>query len=297
LDPWPSVAGVAGPPSYACLTKNPLMPTRRSSLARSASSTSSPESMISDRSTRSSRSSSISSVTSLQCAPPQPRLAVQATRRCANMQLLGIKEDSPVTIRTSPESMAMETLTASPMSYNVGPKESFVRDVGKSQALLSHSMDLGFSERDAAEGLRDLALNRHGRILPPLTSSIQSSSSRSTPTGRKRERPSSISDPTLQETVRGLLQPASTKPSTSSYISVDEEDGTVLQDSKVADSFTLQSNFKLPHLDGANYVQDSGEYSRKRACYMEAQGRGMVPRLEMNLISAAGGPCTWKYTP
>ncbi|QSS59449.1 hypothetical protein I7I51_08884 [Histoplasma capsulatum] len=68
---------------------------RRSSLARSASSTSSPESMISDvpslassssRSSRSSRSSSISSVASGTCAPAQPRLAMRATRRCANMQ-------------------------------------------------------------------------------------------------------------------------------------------------------------------------------------------------------------------
>lgn len=67
---------------------------RRSSLARSASSMSSPESMISDVSSRSSRSSSISSVASSICALPPPRLAVQARRRCANMQLCGLREEN-----------------------------------------------------------------------------------------------------------------------------------------------------------------------------------------------------------
>ena len=73
---------------------------RRTSLTTSASSMSSPESMsdvltqFSDASSRPSRSSSISSVASSNCAPPQPtRLAVQATRRCANMQLNGLTEE------------------------------------------------------------------------------------------------------------------------------------------------------------------------------------------------------------
>jgi len=182
----------------------------------------------------------------------------------------------------------MEGLTASPLSYHVGPKESFIRDCRL--AIQQRSSVPDFSERDAAEGLRDLALNRHARILPPLTSNIQSA-----PIGRKRERPSSICDPKLQDAVRGLLQPSSTEAAASSHMNVDEEDGTVLLDSKVADSFTLHSKFKLPQLDSANYVRDSGECSRKRTCYMEVQGRGMVQRPEMNLISATG-PGMWKYT-
>jgi len=146
-----------------------------------------------------------------------------------------------------------------------------------------------FSEQDAAEGLRDLALNRHARILPPLTRSLQS-----VPNGRKRERPKSISDPNLHESIRGLLQPSSTDLMSRSRIDVDVEDGAVLQDTKVADSFTLHSKFQLPQLDGLNYVQDSGEYSRKRACYMEVQNRGMVHRPEMSFISATG-PGMWKH--
>ena len=73
---------------------------RRTSLTTSSSSMSSPDLMsdvstqYSDASSRPSRSSSISSVASSNCAPPQPtRLAVQATRRCANMQLNGLKDE------------------------------------------------------------------------------------------------------------------------------------------------------------------------------------------------------------
>ena len=66
---------------------------RRTSPSTSASTTSSPDSMISSvRFSRSSRSSSISSVASSNCALPPPRmLAMQATKRCANLQLNGAK--------------------------------------------------------------------------------------------------------------------------------------------------------------------------------------------------------------
>lgn len=98
--------------------------TRRSSLARSTSSVSSPESMVSDISTfssRSSRSSSVSSIASGSCASSQSRLAVQATRRCANASF---KEARKTMIIASPIDEGLTTeIYSSPDVFN-GPAGS-----------------------------------------------------------------------------------------------------------------------------------------------------------------------------
>ncbi|MCJ1437466.1 hypothetical protein MMC27_006853 [Xylographa pallens] len=274
IDTWPTSAC----PSISASSTRPFPTTsRRSSLARSASSISSPDSMVSDLSSRSSRSSSISSVASSTCALPQPSLAVQATRRCANMQLVGIKEGCKVDEPSPPEiGVGWDRYTSSPMSYTIGPKESYIRE--SPVAMPPRSSLPAFSDQDAAEGLRDLALNRQHRTLPPL-----SVTSNSLHANRKRERPSSISDPSLQQTVRSLLQTRTFSDITNHGTSANQDEGTVLMDAKVADSFVLLPNFKLPQLFSAVHARDSHGNARKRACYMEEirgefglEGRGGV---------------------
>ena len=287
LDAFPSAVG-----SDPAASTGKLLPIfyRSSSFARTASSMSSPESMVSDLSSRSSRSSSISSVASSACALPQPRLAVQATRRCANMQLSGIKENCTTATRSSPEiCTAWEGLTSSPVSYVMGAKESYVREPKTTQEP-PFSLQ-GFSDQDAAEGLRDLALNRHGRTLPPLTENIRHPTST-----RKRERPNSISDPLLQQSIRGLLQHQSMDENARPGTSTNRDDGTVLMDTRTADSFILCSNFKLPQMAPLSHVRDSYGSARKRPCHMEDYGRGTGCAAEQSAMSMhklAAGPGMW----
>ena len=237
--------------------------TRRSSLAQSVSSFSSPESMISDTISRSSRSSSISSVSSSTCALPQPRLAVQATRRCANMQLPGIKEHCRSFVR-SPMLMddpVWEGYSSSPDSYANAPQEYYHKPLKNHVQSQPHARMHDHSENEAAEGLRDLALNRGqpDYIIKPNT--------------RKRERQCSM-DPSIQQDVRALMDSRSLCDLTSGRIR-SEDDGTVLMDSKLADSFLLSQNVKLPGLNLLNcqrsaVARDDG--GRKRMCCMEERG-------------------------
>ncbi|MCJ1405296.1 hypothetical protein MMC11_008523 [Xylographa trunciseda] len=284
IDTWPTSAC----PSASTSSTRPF-PTssRRSSLARSASSISSPDSMVSDLSSRSSRSSSISSVASSTCALPQPRLAVQATRRCANMQLVGIKECCKTAEPSPPElGVAWDGYTSSPMSYAIGPKESYLRELPV--AAPPRSSLPAFSDQDAAEGLRDLALNRQYRTLPPLTVA-----SNPLHANRKRERPGSISDSSLHQTVRSLLQTRTFSDITNRSTSMNVDDGTVLVDARVAESFVLLPNFKLPQLSSTSYASDSNGNARKRACYMEEirSGFGSEGRAEVPMPST--GPGMW----
>lgn len=280
LDIWPSTGCQIAP-----ISSSRPFPTssRRSSMARSNSSLSSPESALSDVSSRSSRSSSISSVASSTYALPQPNLAVQATRRCATMQLLGIKEDCQSKTPSSAENgNAWDGYTYSPLSYAVGPKESYVRDtMGAPQPRSSPE----FSDQDAAEGLRDLALDRHHRTLP-----LPSVTSKPPPSlTRKRERPGSISDASLQQSVRGLLQPQcfSNLTNRSNNLS---KDNIILVDTKIADSFVLHPDFKLPK---SSHNRDSSENSRKRACYMEGYRSGMELGERAGFSMPATGPGMW----
>ena len=196
---------------------------RRSSLARSATTFSSPESMISDVSTRSSRSSSISSVASSNCALPPPSLAVQATRRCANMQLCGPKKENQTSIFTENDGPTWEAFSASPEGFR-----------GHQPMHNPTSTDHNSSTREAAAALRDLALNR------------QHTPSQSQLTPRpggclKRARPNSV-DLSVQSAVREMIAPRCLGDVTNlKKARKSEEDGTVLPDAKVADSFLLSS--------------------------------------------------------
>ena len=241
---------------------------RRSSLARSTSSTiSSPESMMSDSSARSSRSSSISSVASSICALPPPRLAVQATRRCANMQLCGAKEENKRVVSMEDDGLSWETISASPESSH-----------GYNSPCGATPTHHSASTREAAAALRDLALNR--QHTPPHCLSTPRP-------GKclKRARPNSV-DVSAQSAVREVMSPPCLGDiSNMKKARKNEDDGTFLPDAKVADSFLLcgqTENKKKPALsrDGL---------ARKRTCAGSDRGgreearmmqRGVVRGLE-----------------
>ena len=168
----------------------------------------------------------------------------------------------------------------------MGPKESYIRELPV--AMPPRSSLPAFSDQDAAEGLRDLALNRQHRTLPPLTVTPNSLHA-----NRKRERPSSISDPSLQQTVRSLLQTRTFSDTTDRSTSVNQDDGTVLLDAKVADSFALLPNFKLPQLFSVAHAHDSHGNARKRACYMEELRGGFGLQGRGGVAMPSTGPGMW----
>jgi len=233
---------------------------RRSSLAHSTtSSASSPESMVSDISSRSSRSSSISSVASSTCAPGnQPRLAVQATRRCANLQQLPgpVKESRRnVNVMATPteEKFYPSDYFSSPESYTgpLGPMtvpdlSNITLSTPRSTSPLAN---LHPAAKEAAQSLCELSQ----QTQPQQPAQVISMSQR-----RKRSRPSSTDlSQSLQQNVRDLMA-LNTPPS--------EDDSTVLPDSRLADSFVLDPrNEALLRVSSASKVMGS----RKRACCAE----------------------------
>lgn len=251
---------------------------RRSSLARSASSMSSPESMISDVSSRSSRSSSISSVASSICALPPPRLAVQARRRCANMQLCGLREENqrPVVVD---DDMSWEAFTASPQAYQSQPKPFDLRC--NSTTPTNHSA----STREAAAALQDLALNR--QHPPP-----QEQPNPRPQKCRKRSRPNSV-DLSVQSCVRDLIAPRFLGDITNMQQS-NEEDGSVLPDNNLVDSFVISKCDKTkPSLNtvGVNFMNGKPKSAlsrdglpRKRTCAGSDRGGKEEARMMMRLI-------------
>lgn len=288
LDPWPPTACAD---SFA---KQFPANNRRSSVAPSSSSVSSPESMVSDVTSRSSRSSSISSVTSSAGALPPARLAVQATRRCANMQLLGIKENPQLIIRSSPDAgQAWDSLTSSPASYTAGAQESYIRESQIRAQVVPGASDhpiANISDQEAAEGLRDLALSHHHhqqRTLPPL-STLQNPLGSTT---RKRERPSSISDGSLQRSIRDLIGP-NNKDSYGGIDHIGEDDSTVLCDRNIATSFMLHndSDMLFDLITSTHSTVPCQNASRKRACFKEDHGRTLSSRADMLPLS---GPGVW----
>ncbi len=299
LDPHPS--------SSQCSWKPTLpepFPTsaRRSSLARSTSSLSSPESMVSDISSRSSRSSSISSVASSTGALPQPRLAVQATRRCANMQLQCLKENErpvfhivdpdrdmswevfsqrPIS-RKGSDSQTWESVWTSPGAIEKPEVEYFAKPHKPQPKCYSGSLSTphSASTHEAAAALRDLALNRRD----PMNPTNISVSPRSNPS-RKRERPPSIDLSTnIQDRVRDLLAPHCHGDVTNG--GSNRDDGTVLRDSRVADSFLSR---KENCMEVKSLVKDAAP--RKRACAGKDEERRLSRALAERVREP--GPGMW----
>ncbi|KAI9872911.1 MAG: hypothetical protein M1830_001066 [Pleopsidium flavum] len=239
--------------------------TRRSSLARSSSSASSPESMVSDVSSRSSRSSSISSVTSSICAPNQPRLAIQATRRCANLQLSGRKDHIKNIVMTQfAEDLSSLEFTSSPESCS--STTCPVPDFAEFSLRTPHEMPAkpGCSDlyQAAAHGLCQLASN-NPRVYPnPLSSA-----------NRKRGRDSA--DLSLQHNVRHLI----------STNNRNEDDSTILPDSRIADSFLVPTELDVKAMQSQSSTRLcprrlplQREMGRKRACCGEESSRSVKDR-------------------
>ncbi|KAL8790640.1 MAG: hypothetical protein Q9213_000488 [Squamulea squamosa] len=240
---------------------------RRSSLGISSSSASSPESMISDVSSRSSRSSSISSVASSMCAPPLSRpggLAAQATRRCANMQLSGIKEIQAPThavVLKSPEDdqltweafRASQPISASPC--RLAEYESNYIATPVQPGLMNCTV----SAHEAATVLQALALNHQARHAQPTSRPKQC---------RKRDRPLSM-DLGTQDSVRDLITPRYLA-ELPNGIRTNEDDSMVLPDGKVADSFLVPKAVKCQVNGGSKEYKPqpmlAKEEPRKRTC-------------------------------
>lgn len=247
--------------------------TRRPSMTDSSSSVSSPESMISDTSTRSSRSSSISSLASSTCALPQPRLAVQATRRCATMLSSTQKENCRGATQSSTDGGgSWGAFVSSPESYSGPTSDSTTSHTNNVPSLPAKNHN--HSAHEAALGLQELALNRQ-RVLPRPNLGCH----------KGRKRPSSV-DLSLQQNVRDLIAP---KPIGELIDdSRNGDDGTVVPDARLADSFLVNKDPKSclfrPKLAA------SKEGSRKRACRGEEAVR--LDRLRKEALRRPG-PGMW----
>lgn len=275
----------------SCHTAVPIS-SRRSSLAPSNSTFSSPESMVSDLSSRRSRSSSISSVASSTCALPQLRLAVQATRRCAQMKLSSLREgDQSIVLSSPPEDSTWDVFNASPDESSSAGGDYFSKPHHNLPSKPSTELDstaTGYKARthEAVTALHELALpDRSVHSSPTRSRKRENTSSTdlsipSTTQGswdnlcrampcpstksRKRERTSST-DLSVQSRVRELIAPRclgditnGTRPAAKS--------NTVLPDPHLPASFLVHnqnhpssSNVKLNH-------QVKNVSPRKRAC-------------------------------
>ncbi len=260
---------------------------RRSSLARSVSSVSSPESVISNVTSRPTRSSSISSVASSNCAPPLPTMAVQATRRCANIQLHGMKEENQNQKFTNEEAFhayvaharSMNGMYPTPQQHDVVPYDSHQFDV-------QHSEDT----REAAVALRDLHLDRQ---LPPLEPQAIPRPQK----GRKRVRPNSM-DFSVQSCVREEIAPRWLSDATNTkYLNTSRgKDSRVLPDPKVADSYLVSKcGNSRPSSSSSNTKPAlSGEcLPNKRTCAGSDRGKRGEARLIMQNLKIQG-PGMWE---
>ena len=301
----------------------------RSARKLSGSTLSSPESMISDVSSRSSRSSSISSVASSTCALLQPRLAVQATRRCVEIKIASQKENYGAYFRSSPTdetSWAESVISPGTVSTNDGdyftrPSDSQSKTsqtgVGLprdwEEALCGSNRMQNVSTQEAATALRDLALNRH-RVLPEPTIPNSRKREHPTPTGpgdqsfgkqcgansmsntprnsRKRERPLST-DISVQATVRDLVAPRCLDDITNNQSSSWNDD-MVVRDVNIADSFLLPENNKFNSDSEFKKCLSKHGSPRKKTCGLGGTGDDVknIHRLIMER-ALKPGPGMW----
>ena len=262
---------------------------RKSSLASSVSSVSSPESMISDTSSRSSRSSSISSVASSNCAFLPPSLAVQATRRCANLKLSGLKEEDQKFPPDDNETLQgwLSQRTSMRPSYSK-PQTSDVNRCGAKSFPTSYIED----RRDAAAAaaLRDLHLNHP---TPPFLPTAVPRPEK----GRKRSRPNSM-DLSVQSSVRELIAPRCLDDITNKSSAMHASKTNIVPDANHANSFlTTKSENSRPSSSHSNPKPAlSGEcLPRKRTCAGSDRGGKEEARLMMRrLKESMEGPGMWE---
>lgn len=260
---------------------------QRSSLACSVSSVSSPESMISDVGSRSTRSSSISSVASSNCALPPPKLALQATRRCANMQVYGTMEENQKPQPTNEEAFQEFVAHARSMNglYPVPQQHDAV-------SYAPHHFDAQDSEdaREAAVALRDLHLDLQPQPLQPQAIPRPQK-------GRKRARPTSM-DLSVQSCVRDEVAPrclgdiTNTKPFNCNR----GKDSKVLPDPKVAETYLVSKCAHPRPISSSSNTKPalSGEcLPNKRTCAGSDRGRRGEARLIMQNLKIQG-PGMWE---
>ena len=292
-------------------------PARRSSLAPMNSTLSSPESMISDNSSRSSRSSSISSVASSTCAPLQPRLALQATRRSAKMQLAPLKENQYPIMHISPNGNALQdAILASPHVMTIPTSQPTVTPCQPTpEAPVINPCDIlrahDASAHEAATTLRDLALNLYPIITcsgnsrkrenpaasdSPLHNPTDNQESGTQPNlmrSRKRERTSSI-DLSVQSRVRDLIAPRCLGDITNGRMT-NPGISTVLPDRTLPDSILGSVKIKPSELgDKCSSYMVHDSLPRKRACGLS--GREESRRIDrlMKERAAMPAPGMWE---
>lgn len=276
----------------SCHTSVPIS-SRRSSIAPSSSTLSSPESMVSDVSSRRSRSSSISSVASSTCALPQLRLAVQATRRCAQMKLSSLKEGDPsILLSSSHEDSTWDVFRASPDDVSNTEGDYFSKMHHNLSKMPSTGPDPTVNRHksgthEAATALHELALP-HRLVHPIPTSSRKRENTSSadlsitittqesgdnshrtmlcpSTTSRKRERASST-DLSVQSRVRDLIAPRCFGDITNGTRPTAKKN-TVLPDPRLAESFlVLNQNFPSSSDVKMNRTVVKNVAPRKRTC-------------------------------
>ncbi|KAL8668399.1 MAG: hypothetical protein Q9168_006970 [Polycauliona sp. 1 TL-2023] len=260
------------PPWRSTLPKHFPTFARPSLLARSnsLSSPETPETMVSDRSSRCSRSSSISSVSS-SCSLPPPKpggLAAQAARRCANRKLSDIRESTasaycqPTVLHSLTENAKSREPWLGKKGTSASPDMPIVYSgnySGKSLGQESMSSTAAV-EHAAAVVLSNLGLGHQPRGGACTMRPAQS---------RKRSRTSSM-DLGVQESVRDLTN-SRCLGQLPNGMRGSGDDGTVLPDGKVADSF-LVPKMRECHVNGglkenqAKSIKGANEGSRKRPC-------------------------------
>lgn len=130
------------------------------------------------------------------------------------------------------------------------------------------------STREAAVALRDLALNR--QHTPPQSPRPAKS--------LKRARPNSV-DLSVQSAVRDIIAPRCLGDITNlKKARKNEEDGTVLPDAKVADSFLLSS-----HVDKRKPALSRDGLSRKRTCAGSDRGGREEARMMQKVATRGSG--------
>ena len=262
---------------------------RKSSLASSVSSVSSPESMVSDStSSRSSRSSSISSLASSNCALPPPSMAVQATRRCANMQLYGLKEEDQKQLGNDAE--GLEAWLSQPRSTKRSHPKPQAYDASRCGAKSFPTSYLE-EKRDvaAAAALRDLHLNHP--IPPPIPAAVPRP-----PKNRKRSRPNSM-DLSVQSSVRELIAPRCLGDITNKSSAMNQPKAAIVPDAKRAETFLTSKCENSRPSSSHSHLKPalSGEgLPRKRTCGGggKEEARLMMQRLKGS--SMMQGPGMWE---
>ena len=264
--------------------------TRRSSLARSVSSVSSPESALSEASfARPSRSSSISSVASSNSAAlSQPRLAVQATRRFASMQLGGSKEEGPKAIE--PTQGCGSLAYSNPGLCDQSHRQILEVMPSGHTGQCDPRKNRDRSTHEAATALRDLVLNK--QLSSPSSNPCQTTPRVIPSRSLKRSRPTSIdlSSTVLQTSVCDLIA------------SSDVDDCMVLSDENAADSFLLHGKestraISRSALDTTKQLKPSmcrEGFPRKRTCAGSDRGGRAEARMYERRMGGSHGLIPWE---